>query len=211
MTNRTDTGSHEHLLAQLAQVAEGIGKTFEPLCEVVVHDLTDPQHAISFIHNNLSGRKVGDPVTELGLARILDDRYPQVLAGYPNQFADGRQVKSTSVGIKDAQGRYVAALCLNVDLTMLQAASAFLEKFAATTPHAGARDNLDPGNAALLRAKIDQFSASLATTPRALSKKDRKTLIRSLKQHGFMEIRNAADVIAQHLGVSRATVYSDAR
>lgn len=205
-----DTAGHEVLLSQLEKIAEGIGATLEPFCEVVVHDLTDPKHAIACIKNNLSGRKVGDPATELGLARILDDAYPQVLAGYPNQFSDGRQVKSSSIGIKDAHGRYVAALCLNMDISLFQSLSVLLEKLVSTTP-TGARDSLDPGNAAMLRAKIDEFSASLATTPRALSKKDRKTLVRTLKQQGFLEIRNAAAVVAQHLGVSRATVYGDAK
>src|ERR1700759_3095006 len=110
----------ESLLKQVKQIADGLGQTFAPFCEVVVHDLRDPKHAILAIHNNLSGRSVGDPTTELGLARIADDDYPQLLANYPNQFADGRRAKSTSVGIRDSSGRYIAALCLNVDLNMFR-------------------------------------------------------------------------------------------
>ncbi|GAB7547468.1 hypothetical protein CS8_071580 [Cupriavidus sp. 8B] len=60
------------LLEQLKQVAQGLGETLAPFCEVVVHDLLYPQQAILAIHNNLSGRQVGDPATELGLARIAD-------------------------------------------------------------------------------------------------------------------------------------------
>lgn len=44
------------LISQLEQIAEGLSKTFSPFCEVVLHDLRDPQHAILAIHNNLSGR-----------------------------------------------------------------------------------------------------------------------------------------------------------
>ncbi|MGB3290640.1 MAG: PAS domain-containing protein [Burkholderiaceae bacterium] len=210
MKETNDAAAQAHLLAQLDKIAEGIGATFEPFCEVVVHDLTDPKHAIACIKNNLSGRQVGDPATELGLARILDDQYPQVLAGYPNQFSDGRRAKSSSIGIKDAKGRYVAALCLNIDISLFQSLSVLLDKFTSTA-QTGAHDTLDPGNAAMLRAKIDELSAALATTPRALSKKDRKALVRRLKEEGFLEIRNAAAVVAQHLGVSRATVYGDAK
>ncbi|WP_256740085.1 PAS domain-containing protein, partial [Pseudomonas sp. K5002] len=53
------------LISQLEQIAEGLSKTFSPFCEVVLHDLRDPQHAIMAIHNNLSGRQPGDPATEL--------------------------------------------------------------------------------------------------------------------------------------------------
>jgi len=112
MSAKRDEGAN--LLEQLDQIAKGLGETFAPFCEVVVHDLQDPAHAIHAIHNNLSGRKIGDPATELGLARIADPQYPQVLANYANRFPDGRQAKSTSIGIKDSKGIYVAALCMNL-------------------------------------------------------------------------------------------------
>jgi predicted transcriptional regulator YheO len=199
------------LLEQLGQIARGLGETFSPFCEVVVHDLTHPKQAIASIHNNLSGRRVGDPATELGLARIADSGYPQVLANYPNRFADGRQVKSTSVGIKDSTGTYVAALCLNVDLSMFQSMQALLGQFAAMGPSMASADNLDPANADAIRARIDRFAAALVTTPRALRTHDRRELIRQLKTAGCMEVRYATDVVAQHLGVSRATIYSHAK
>jgi predicted transcriptional regulator YheO len=49
---------------------------FPGLCEVVLHDLTRPESAVRSIENNLSGRRVGDSATELGLRRILDPDYP---------------------------------------------------------------------------------------------------------------------------------------
>ncbi len=199
------------LLAQLGHIAQGLGETFAPFCEVVVHDLTHPRQAIAAIHNNLSGRQVGDPATELGLARIADSGYPQVLANYPNRFADGRQVKSTSIGIKDSSGGYVAALCLNVDLGMFQSMAALLGRFTAMGGHAASPENLDPSNADAIRARIDSFAAARVTTPRALKTRDRRELVRQLKGAGCMDVRHATDVVARHLGVSRATVYSDAR
>jgi predicted transcriptional regulator YheO len=71
------TAEQTLLLEQLQQIADGLAKTFAPFCEVVVHDLLDPKHAVLAIHNNLSAREVGQPATELGLARILDPNYEQ--------------------------------------------------------------------------------------------------------------------------------------
>ena len=99
------TSEQSLLLDQVKQIADGLAQTFAPFCEVVVHDLLDPAHAVLAIHNNLSGRDIGHPATELGLARIMDPAFEQVIANYPNRFADGRQVKSTSIGVKDSQGR----------------------------------------------------------------------------------------------------------
>ena len=199
------------LLSQIEQVAQGLAATFAPFCEVVVHDLLDPRHAILAIHNNLSGRGVGDPTTELGLARIADPGYPQVIANYANQFADGRQAKSTSVGIKDASGHYVAALCLNVDLTLFRSLQSVVGQFTSTDGDTGLSESLDPAGAEAIRQRIDQFAARLSTAPRALKAAERRALVRELKDSGCMEVRRAMEVVAQHLGVSRATVYGDAK
>jgi predicted transcriptional regulator YheO len=205
------TSEHEHLLAQVQQIAEGLAQTFAPFTEVVVHDLRDPSHAVLAVHNNLSGRQVGDPATELGLARIMDPKFAQVIANYPNRFADGRQVKSTSVGIKDSAGRYVAALCMNVDLTLFHGFQSALSKFTAIDSATPVKESLDPAGAEGIRARIDDFAARLAATPRSLKSEDRRQLMRELKAAGLLEVRRAMDTIAAHLGVSRATVYSDAK
>lgn len=198
------------LISQLEQIAEGLSKTFSPFCEVVLHDLRDPQHAIMAIHNNLSGRQPGDPATELGLARIADPEYPQVIANYQNQFADGRQVKSTSIGIKDSTGKYVAALCMNVDLSLFRGLQGMLEQFGSVSGDRLA-ESLDPSGADAIRARIDQFAARLATTPRALKAADRRLLMQELKEAGVMDIRRAMETVASHLGVSRAAVYTYAK
>ncbi len=195
------------LLDQLKQIAQGLGETFAPFCEVVVHDLTDPSHAILAIHNNLSGRMEGDPATELGLARIADPEYPQVISNYANHFSDGRQAKSTSIGVKDSSGRYVAALCINVDLTLFRSLQSVVGQFLAVDTGTVCRESLDPAGADAIRARIDQFAARLATTPRSLKADEKRLLLQELKAAGLLEIRRAVETIAAHLGVSRAAVY----
>ena len=198
------------LFEQLGNIAEGLGKTLAPFCEVVVHDLLDPKNAIQAIHNNLSGRKVGSPATELGLARIADPDYPQVIANYSNTFSDGRQVKSTSIGIKDSTGNFIAALCLNVDISMFQSVKTVLEQFTAMSVDGASvpRESLDPAGAETIRAMIDAFAARLSTTPRALKTSERKALMRELKDAGCLELRKSMETIANHLGISRASVYN---
>ena len=205
------TPEQQNLLAQMRQVADGLGQTLAPFCEVVLHDLLDPEHAILAIHNNLSGRAVGAPATELGLARVADPDFAQVIANYPNTFADGRLAKSTSIGIKDSEGRYIAALCINVDLTVFRSVNSLLTQFGSVNTAAGVGETLEPAGADAIRARIDQFAARLATTPRALKADERKALMRELKEAGLSDVRRAMDIVAAYLNVSRATVYNDAR
>jgi len=205
------TLEQQNLLEQMKQVADGLARTLAPFCEVVLHDLTEPEHAILAIHNNLSGRSVGAPATELGLARAADPDFAQVIANYPNTFTDGRRAKSTSIGIKDSQGNYVAALCMNVDLTVFRSLNSVLTQFSAVYDDTAVRETLEPAGADALRARIDQFAARLATTPRALKADERKALMRELKESGLSDVRRAMDIVASYLNVSRATVYNDAR
>jgi predicted transcriptional regulator YheO len=211
MKIRPANTAHSAQLDQLMQIAQGLSETFAPFCEVVVHDLQDPRHAILSIHNNLSGRQVGEPATELGLARIADPHFPQVLSNYPNRFADGRQVKSTSVGIKDGDGRYIAALCLNVDVTLFAGMQNAMQQFLSVSSGLPAAESLAPANGDALRAHMDQYAARLATTPRTLKSDDRRRLLKELKDAGLLEVRRSMETVALHLGVSRATVYSDAK
>ncbi|MDR1661066.1 MAG: PAS domain-containing protein [Azoarcus sp.] len=206
----TTSAEHRHLLEQLRQIARGLGETFAPFCEVVVHDLTDRKHAILAIHNNLSGRGVGDPVTELGDRRIANPDFPVLVANYPNRFPDGRQVKSTSIGIRDRQGKYVAALCLNVDLSVFRNFQSLLDRFGRTAEQE-IEESLAPVGSRALLDHIDAFSARRATAPRALKANERRALLRELKEGGFLEMRRAIDTAARHLGVSRTTLYIDFR
>ena len=198
------------LLSQLDTIAKGLSETFSPFCEVVVHDLKDPEHAIMSIHNNLSGREAGQPATELGLARIASPDFPEIIANYGNQFADGRPVKSTSIGIKDEKGNYVAALCLNVDMTLFRGMQSALARFT-ETESSPVREHLDPGSTEVIRQRIDDLAAKRATTARALKTEDRKVLIQQLRKEGLLNVRKSMDTVAQHLGVSRATAYLYAR
>ncbi|WP_338771273.1 PAS domain-containing protein [Massilia sp. METH4] len=210
MSEPTPAPDNDPLIAQLDQIAQGLAQTFAPFCEVVVHDLRDPEQAILAIHNNLSGRSPGDPATELGLARIADSDYPQIVANYANRFADGRPAKSTSIGIKDAQGKYVAALCLNVDMSLFRSMQAALQQFGATGT-APFQESLDPANAEAIRRRIDQYAAGLAASPQLLKAEDRRALMRELKAAGFLEVRRAMEIAAAHLGISRATAYNDVK
>lgn len=205
------TSEHTLLLEQLKHIADGLGKTFAPFCEVVVHDLLDPKHAVVAIENNLSAREVGQPATELGLARILDPDYEQVVANYPNKFADGRLAKSTSIGIKGADGRYVAALCMNVDLTLFHGFQSAMSQFIAVDSGAAPKESLDPAGADAIRARIDRFAARMAASPRTLKARDRKLLLQELKEAGLLDVRRSMEIIAEHLGVSRASVYTYAK
>ncbi|HEX6346518.1 helix-turn-helix transcriptional regulator [Umezawaea sp.] len=202
----------ELLLREAETIATAIGRMFPGLCEVVLHDLRDPEHTVRVIENNLSGRRVGDPATEIGVARIQDPDYPNVIQNYPNTFPDGRPAKSTSIGIKNSEGVYVAALCLNLDVSLFATVARSLHNLVSTDEQQQPlTENLRARTVDELRTLVEEFAATRGQTPRSLTAKDRKELLRSLKENGYLDVKHSVPVLTDILGVSRATVYNYVR
>jgi predicted transcriptional regulator YheO len=198
----------ELLLREAEKIAQAVGRMFPGLCEVVLHDLRDPAHAVRAIEGGLSGRAVGDPATELGLARIADPGFPDVLQNYPNRFPDGRPAKSTSIGLRNSSGEYVAALCLNLDVSLLGSAARALTRLARADEPAPLTESLRARTADQLRALVEDYATERGHTPRSLPGAAKKDLVRTLKERGFLEVKNAVPTLTDLLGISRASVYN---
>lgn len=200
----------ELLLREAETIVVALGKMFPGVCEVVLHDLRRPDNAIRVIENNLSGRAVGAPATELGLARIEDPDYPSVIQNYPNTFPDGRPAKSTSIGLKNSAGVYVAAICLNLDVSLFSTVARALGNLVQTDTPAQA-ENLRARTTDSLRSMVEEFAVARGRGPRDLEVADRKELLRSLKEQGFLEVKHSVPALTEILGISRATIYNYVR
>ncbi|MER6144144.1 PAS domain-containing protein [Streptomyces sparsogenes] len=203
------TAEDDLLLREAEKIVVAIGRMFPGLCEVVLHDLRDPEHAIRAIESNLSGRAVGDPATELGIARIQDPGFPDIVQNYPNRFPDGRPAKSTSIGIKNSAGEYVAAICLNLDVSLFASVARSIGNLVRTDDQEQPlTETLRARTADELRTVIEEFAAARGHTPRSLGSPAKKELVRSLKTRGFLQVKHSVPVVTELLGVSRATVYN---
>ncbi|MFD9890374.1 transcriptional regulator [Amycolatopsis sp. NPDC059027] len=199
----------ELLLRETEKIAVAIGRMFPGLCEVVLHDLRDPDHAIRVIESNLSGRAPGDPATELGLARIQDPDYPEVLQNYPNTFPDGRPAKSTSIGVKNSDGAYVAALCLNLDVSLFASAAKSLATLVRTDEQEQPlTETLRARTVDELRSLVEEYAAAHGQTPRGLVPAAKKELVRTLQEQGFLQVKHSVPALTELLGLARATIYN---
>jgi predicted transcriptional regulator YheO len=203
------TAEDDLLLREVEKIVVAIGRMFPGLCEVVLHDLRDPEHAIRAIESNLSGRSVGDPATELGIARIQDPGFPDIVQNYPNRFPDGRPAKSTSIGIKNSADEYIAAICLNLDVSLFASVARSLNNLVRTDDQEQPlTETLRARTAEELRTVIEEFAAARGHTSRSLGSAAKKELVRSLKTRGFLQVKHSVQVVTELLGVSRATVYN---
>lgn len=198
---------HELLLRETSKIVDGLAQALAPLYEVVLHDLRDPDHAIVKIENNLSGRSIGGPATEIGLARIADPNFADLLIDYPNQFQDGRAVKSSSIGIKDSNDKFVFAICLNMDVSYLQSFATYLNELTQTIHIDKPKETLGSSSDKSIETIIHQFAIQRNKDPRSLSTEEKKELIKRIQKEGLLERRGAANKAAEILGGSRSSIY----
>ncbi|MEQ9326897.1 MAG: PAS domain-containing protein [Rhodospirillales bacterium] len=203
----TKLSEHDLLLREAAKIADALAETFAPICEVVVHDLTNPSHAIVKIENSISGRSIGDPATELGLARIADPGFPDKLVNYANTLSDGRVVKSTSIGLKDSAGAYVAAICLNVDVSYLNGMADYIRNLTAIEDVEAVSERIQAPRSDDITRFIRDYALARNKDPKSLNTDEKRDLMAELKEMGLMSLRGSVAEVSKALGTSRSGVY----
>jgi len=98
---------------------KGLTAIFGTNCEVVLHDLTDSyESTVVMIENgHVTDRRVGDCGSNLGLEVLRGtvrngDKY-----GYFTNTRDGRVLRSSSVYIRDGEGKVIGCLCVNLEIS----------------------------------------------------------------------------------------------
>ena len=106
-----DSAERALIIQSLAQLVEPLASLM-PDCEVVVHDLSQVPTTIVAIAGGLTGRKVGDPATDVLLKQLAEGRV-RTMVNYSSVLPDGRRIRCATIAVKDSQGEPVAALCIN--------------------------------------------------------------------------------------------------
>ena len=189
-------------LALYFPAAEAVAALLHPHAEVVIHDIATDR--IVRIWNAFSKRQSGDP-SYLGhdpdLLAEADSYGP-----YEKANQDGSRLKSVSAVLKTADGERLGFLCINLDLSKIDAAVALLSAFgmpASREPEPLLKNDWRER----INLEIRDFLTANGTTLQALDRRDRIALLAALDARGLFETRNAAPFIAQSLGISRASVY----
>ena len=106
------------MIDSLKRIVEGIARTFGSRCEVVLHDLSNPEHSIVSIANgHVTGRSVGGSITGLGLKSLKSEARDDELINYRTVTRDGRTLKSSTITFRDSNEELELALCINFDVT----------------------------------------------------------------------------------------------
>ena len=190
----------------LDRTAQGIAAMFGSSCETLVHDMGVPTHSILSIYNgHVSGREVGSTMDIMGIGRALDETAATTdQVNLAATTPDGRQIKSSTFHMIGPD--YNLALGINFDYTSLVYANRTLVDL--MNAEADLRYALwQEGDSKQLAELFEQCLATVGKPVAALTKKDRMKIMALLDQNSAFSYRKSVPYVAQHLGVSRYTVY----
>jgi len=112
-------------LKKYIPLVKTIAEMFGNKCEVSIHDFSHPKHSIVAIENgHITGRKIGDPITDLALSVWKKDGYENKSAdrivNYKTKTKDGKILKSSKVFIRNNQKRLLVVYVLIMILLYIQ-------------------------------------------------------------------------------------------
>ena len=198
-------------------IADFIAAMNGPLCETIVHDLSDLQHSIVHIVNgHLSGRTVGGSITKYALDLIManEDKTRDAFVNYTGvNEKTGKTLRSSTLFIRNEKGETVGLLCVNLDMTGLISLREELNKIilipelgSEATPAAPAErfdlsvDEIvgDIISAVLKDTEIHLPGATLS---------EKKALVSKMIARGVFKFKGAVNQVAELLDISPQTLY----
>lgn len=201
------------ILKGMIPLVDGIASTFGKNCEVVLHDIRNPQSSVIAIANgHITGRSIGSPMTEYGLATLRKGQFDKPIVNYRKKTKEGKLLKSSSLFIKDEKGKLIGFLCINYDISELTIARNIINDF--TNIMEDADFDEDSGESfgstvnEMLSSIVNKTLESVGKPVAFISKEEKVNIVQTLDQKGVFLIKGAIDYVAKVLCVSRYTVYN---
>lgn len=193
-------------------MGEICGKNYE----IILHDVSTPERSvIAACNGHLSGRRVGDPMTELAKDLIRTGAYLEhdFVANYEGRTRGGKRFVSSTYFIKE-KGKLVGLICVNHDVEDFFALSEHLNNLvqAFSLPVGGTcpttyTENLDDSISGLSSSLIHSTVLNYHVPMEAMHSADKLEIVRILESQGVFATKGSVGQVARELHISEPTVY----
>ena len=192
----------------LSRIIKGIAAQFGENCEVVLHDLTrNYEHTIVAIENgHVTGRKVGDSGTNMGLEILRGTSSGADQYNYVNRTLDNKIIKSSSIYLKDSNGDITGSICINFDITGLLSGQKELQSFINLQPENAMSEHFSGNIDDILDYLIGQSLDLIGKPINDMTKKDKMKAIEFLDKKGIFLIMKSMDKVADRFQISKFSI-----
>lgn len=200
------------VLGSFIPVAKATAKMFGPNCEVVIHDLTNPQASVMFtVNNHVTGREIGQSFDHLVKTVLQSEDFKEdYLAGYTFVTEDKRTIRSSTSLIRDSMQKVIGALCINFDVQVLNQMQQFMNTFLSTKVEVHENETKSDDDIENVEGIVDQLIQQIIqnSVHPAMKRHEKIELIRFMDEKGIFLMKGSVEKVASLLGISKVTVYS---
>jgi predicted transcriptional regulator YheO len=204
------TQNDHKILHEYTNIAEGISQILGKYCETTVHSLEDPLKSLIYIsHGEITGRKVGSPLTNLGLELIEKSKTEtkNIIGPYYSTTETGKQLKSVTVLIRNDNTDLIGFLCINLDISA--PLNAFMsELIGKNDTQESISENYSNSIQELVHSAFLNSQKKISQLTGISPIEKNKNIIHELEQLGIFNIKGAVENIALEIGVSKFTIYN---
>lgn len=205
-------------LTVLKAAIQALGSVVPGNIEILLHDLQHPERSVvAIVNGQLSGRRVGSPILaapeqDQGFQALMQasagkpGSEPLVLPDYPTTLK-GRTLRSATAIFRDRSGQAFASLCINTDVSGLDAAMAFLRHFEPLGATALANSGSEAADMPVLMAEIIEAALQGSGQGR-MNKQAKVQAVRAMQERGLFIVKGGVEKAAEALGVTRYTIYN---
>ncbi len=201
------------ILASYIPIANMVSETIPGGCEVVLHDLSDPEHSVVYtVNNHITGRKIGQSFNQFIPTIMLDKTFKEeTINNYYFHTEDGKLIKSSTALIKDAKGTLLGAMCINIDTSPIMANIEWMQAMLPDLEQGGQTKKKptvshDTHVSDLVEVLIDKVLNNKQVEK--LSRNEKIKIIKEMEERGIFLIKGSIDIVAKKMGISKVTMYS---
>ncbi|MCM3759237.1 helix-turn-helix transcriptional regulator [Alkalihalobacillus oceani] len=194
----------------LTSLIRGIAAQFGNRCEVVLHDLTgDYDSTIVAIENgHVTGRKVGDPGSNLGLEVLRGtvkegDRY-----NYLTQTKDGKLLRSSTIYLRNSKQETIGSICINFDISDFMMAENAIKSLTLRDTDQEVKEVFVNDVNELLDFLLQECQNEIGKPVSHMSKEEKMQAIEFLDKRGAFLIKKAGDKVCKFFDISKFTLYN---
>ena len=202
------------ILNSYISVAEGTAEFWGENCEVVVHNLARLDSSVmKIVNGHLSGRQAGFPISEVTLS-FVNKMLANPGLRHVTYFAKnkrGEAFKASISAIEGEKGNIIGLFCINYYLTATLLS--MLQNFtpAAKTEHENISETFVENAEELMLNALEEAKKSVYDNLSISSSNKNKEIVAILHQKGIFNLKDSVITIANHLGISKNTVYMHIR
>lgn len=200
------------ILENFIPLAKSTAKMFGMNCEVVIHDLINPQSSVMFtVNNHVTGREIGQSFDHLVKTVLRSEDFKEdYLAGYTFVTEDKRTIRSSTSLIRDSKQKVIGAFCINFDVETLNQMQQFMNTFLSTPVEVQENEAKSDDDIENVEGIVDQLIQQIIqnSVHPVMKRHEKIELIRFMDEKGIFLMKGAVEKVASLLSISKVTVYS---